>query len=726
MKIDIAIKKSQQCLMEYWPLTAFIATNPLWSLRDERFFSVISHANVQGLMNINYYHERYKQNIISKQDLHQAIQLVEKKSLDDDELNQWIDEASSETTPPAKNTLLAEQIDEYHFQKTTVWIKEQIFSILRDYFGLKLYQKTNLMNYWYQKNTTQHNDLYDPNSMSIVDGISALVKQLNLPEAVLIEYFEAIYFHIYGWSSLMNWRNNRPNNPWLPGNDACKTILLIWLSYEYQIATETEIGYQLQDNPCQDSLQQSLHRRYIWHTAFELHYFNQLESRFNTHLTSSKIQHDAQFIFCIDTRSEGFRRHLEAEGNFQTYGFAGFFGAIFNLDNEGCISYQAPALVETNQTIKIKTKKNPLQALTHHIKNIMGETKKQLTAPFALFELLGLWFLPFMLFKAVQPKLKTVTKKSAATINNTLPRQEQFQAAHNLLLSIGLVDNFSSKVIICSHQSDNINNPFISSLNCGACGGNSGIPNAILMCNILNSPAIREKLQANKISIPESTQFIPACHHTGADRLEILEGDIPSPLQAAINRAAIKLRKEKLTTLRGTGSLSERERNWSELVPELGLINNASLIIGPRALTTGQNLERRAFLHSYEPLLDTNGEILTNILSAPAIVAHWISSQYYFSTVNPIQFGAGNKAIHNVLTGIGVLEGNLSDLKIGLPLQSTHHKSRAIHEPRRITVVVYAKKKILHKAIKNSPDFKKLLDNQWIYLKHIEAIEYGS
>ena len=45
------------------------------------------------------------------------------------------------------------------------------------------------------------------------------------------------------------------------------------------------------------------------------------------------------------------------------------------------------------------------------------------------------------------------------------------------------------------------------------------------------------------------------------------------------------------------------------------------------------------------------------ILTAPVVVASWISLQYYGSTVAPQVFGGGNKLIHNVVGGIGVVEG---------------------------------------------------------------------
>jgi hypothetical protein len=152
MNTAIATKSAKKVLMEYWPLNAFIATNPFWDMREKPFFEVISNANIKGLMPIDYYYNCYQKKLISLKNLHQALELIENRSLNDSDLKQWADKSSREALPPMKSILLSEQIDEYKFQKTTIWIKEKIFALLRDYFGLKIYKKMSLLNFWYQEN----------------------------------------------------------------------------------------------------------------------------------------------------------------------------------------------------------------------------------------------------------------------------------------------------------------------------------------------------------------------------------------------------------------------------------------------------------------------------------------------------------------------------------------------------------------------------------------------
>ncbi|MBF8259231.1 MAG: hypothetical protein HW377_1605, partial [Actinobacteria bacterium] len=71
----------------------------------------------------------------------------------------------------------------------------------------------------------------------------------------------------------------------------------------------------------------------IWLTAHEARYRNELLSRMAERRPGAvaarsrpPLRPMAQAVFCIDVRSEGFRRHLEDVGDYETLGFAGFFG----------------------------------------------------------------------------------------------------------------------------------------------------------------------------------------------------------------------------------------------------------------------------------------------------------------------------------------------------------------------------------------------------------------
>lgn len=78
------------------------------------------------------------------------------------------------------------------------------------------------------------------------------------------------------------------------------------------------------------------------------------------------------------------------------------------------------------------------------------------------------------------------------------------------------------------------------------------------------------------------------------------------------------------------------------------------------------------FLHHYIWREDEGFGVLELIMTAPVVVASWISLQYYGSTVAPDVFGAGNKLLHNITGGIGVIEGNGGLLRSGVPWQSIH------------------------------------------------------
>lgn len=103
-------------------------------------------------------------------------------------------------------------------------------------------------------------------------------------------------------------------------------------------------------------------------------------------------------------------------------------------------------------------------------------------------------------------------------------------------------------------------------------------------------------------------------------------------------------------------------------------------------------------------------------MTAPMIVTSWINLQYYASTVDNERLGAGNKTLHNVTAGLGVLEGATGDLRIGLPWQSVHDGKEYQHLPLRLNVIIEAPEEAVSEILNKHPNVKELFDNEWIAL----------
>ena len=103
------------------------------------------------------------------------------------------------------------------------------------------------------------------------------------------------------------------------------------------------------------------------------------------------------------------------------------------------------------------------------------------------------------------------------------------------------------------------------------------------------------------------------------------------------------------------------------------------------------------------------------------VVAEWINTQYYFSTADNLRFGAGSKVTHNVVGQIGTMQGNASDLQIGLPEQSvmTAH-GVPYHEPIRLMTVCLAPPDRVAEIIARNSVLQQLFDHDWVTLVVIE------
>ena len=303
--------------------------------------------------------------------------------------------------------------------------------------------------------------------------------------------------------------------------------------------------------------------------------------------------------------------------------------------------------------------------------------------------------------------------------------EEKVQYLYNLLTMIGQVDNFAEFVIMSGHHSVSDNNPFESALDCGACGGSSSLPNNRAICMIANSKDVREALAKKGIVIPDDVKFIPSLHITSTDEMKFYDTEILDEnemkrffkVMVDFNQASRMSRRERADALPYTNSSKDifvKSMDWSEPRPEWGLAGNMGVFAGPRDSIKHMKFKNRLFMHSYDESLD-NGEadILTRIFDGPLVVGEWINLEHYFSTVDNTIYGAGSKVYHNIVSKIGVFNGNYSDLKIGLPTQSVLSEGKAYHEPVRLLTYMEASLEKVAKAVERSVA-KEFILNEWI------------
>jgi uncharacterized protein YbcC (UPF0753/DUF2309 family) len=468
----------------------------------------------------------------------------------------------------------------------------------------------------------------------------------------------------------------------------------------------------------------------------------------------------AQAVFCIDVRSEVLRRAIEdTGGGIETLGFAGFFGLPLEyvpLTHEAGPAH-CPVLVEPAMTVREAVRGAPaaiterLSARTRRRRQLADgwrAFRNSAVSCFVFVESYGLVYalklaahslglsrpeahpaqrgLPPHLARSLGPQLSVVDEAGSG-----IGRDRQIDFAETMLRSMSLTRGFGRVVMLAGHGATTTNNAHGTALDCGACGGQTGEANARIAAHILNDGHVREALAARGIDIPADTLFVAALHDTTTDRFTLFDrdtfpashgGDIEA-LERHLAEAGAKARRERGRLLGVDsrpdvdGAIFRRARDWSEVRPEWGLAGCAGFIAAPRDLTRGLDLQGRCFLHSYDHRDDRDFSVLESIMTAPMVVASWISLQYYASTVDNDTFGSGNKTLHNVVGGsLGVLEGDGGDLRVGLPLQSVHDGHRPVHEPLRLSVFLAAPITAINAIIEKHEHLRQLVDNGWLRL----------
>jgi uncharacterized protein YbcC (UPF0753/DUF2309 family) len=345
----------------------------------------------------------------------------------------------------------------------------------------------------------------------------------------------------------------------------------------------------------------------IWLEAFEAGYQEPLLASLRTRVRQGTDapprRPDSQSVYCIDVRSEPFRRNLEAVGNHETFGFAGFFACFISYRAWGRHhdTEQYPVIVSARNRVcevpkipsapTVKANRRGA-ALLHAGHELLHDLKENVVTPFITVESLG-WFygLPIV-GKTLAPLLyagwlKTLKRLIMPPIETTLTVEppaepaalaalahehahdtgsierigytldEQVATVTLALKMMGLTKTFARLVLFCGHGSTTDNNPFSAALDCGACGGNEGRGNARTLADMANNPAVRSRLREAGLDIPTDTWFLAGQMDTTTDEISIEDvEDVPpshrddlARLRADLARATELNAQERCRTL---------------------------------------------------------------------------------------------------------------------------------------------------------------------------------
>jgi hypothetical protein len=472
-----------------------------------------------------------------------------------------------------------------------------------------------------------------------------------------------------------------------------------------------------------------------------------------------------QAVFCIDVRSEVFRRSLEASSAaVQTLGFAGFFAMFVEYRPLGTEMQrpQLPGLLAPALCVTDECDTPALGQVLAERRRRQLQWRQQWQAfrsgagsAFSFVESCGLLYagklfkqglggavpagtveqtgLPAAQRGQLRPRLPDSSDPSSPTL------EARCTMAATALNAMGLTNGLARLVLLAGHGSQSANNPHAAGLDCGACGGQTGEVNARVLAQLLNDPAVRQGLRARGVHVPEGTVFVAGLHNTTTDELPLYDTDLLPASHAAdldalrgwLADAGRRARAERAGSLglaalaTDAGALRDavhaRSHDWAQTRPEWGLADCASFIVAPRSRSRHLNLGGRSFLHDYAWERDAGFGILELVMTAPMVVTNWINLQYYASVVDNLRYGSGNKVLHNVVGGnVGVFEGNGGDLRIGLPLQSLHDGEQWRHTPLRLSVFIQAPQAPMDTIIARHATVQHLVDHAWLHLFRLD------
>jgi uncharacterized protein YbcC (UPF0753/DUF2309 family) len=598
--------------------------------------------------------------------------------------------------------------------------------------------------------------------------LAAALDGLAVPEAGREAYCSAALMSVGGWAAwcaYLRWQARLAGRD----DDSIEHLLAVRVAWDWLLLADAAPASVPADwaatwagaDAAARALQQAQRTDWLLQAACEAAYqqplVHALQAGPPAAPAAPAVRPAVQAVFCIDVRSEVFRRALESVSPaVQTRGFAGFFGLpiAYSPLGSALTRPQLPGLLAPAVTVSDQCADTGLgQALATRRRRALqwrqrwAEFRHAPASAFSMVESLGLLSAGKLLVDSAPSSAAPtrwestgLRRQDSVGLRPCLPAAASDPAAaaamaKGILGAMGLLAGFAPLVLLAGHGSQTANNPHAAGLDCGACGGQTGEVNARVLAGLLNDTGVRAALRGLGVHVPQGTHFLPGLHNTTTDDVQLFDLDTLPPalqpalaeLQAWLAAAGHRARAERAPALGLQArvhdpaalqlALRQRANDWAQVRPEWGLADCAAFIVAPRQRTRHLHLAGRSFLHDYDHRLDPDLAVLTLVMTAPMVVTHWINMQYHASTVDNRRYGSGNKVLHNVVGGnIGVFEGNGGDLRIGLPLQSLHDGQTLRHTPLRLSVFIEAPQAAIDSVMAAHAVVQQLVGNGWLHL----------
>ena len=770
------VEKAASCVGKVWPLHSFVTANPLAGFEDEPFDAAVERAErlfgARGYPETSTFRKAWEEGRLDEEVLRRKLS-ENGYTEEPDALLERMEAEESATENPYPDewekvdTVLTKWLSVFLDQGRAEWSMpnrdEGFYAAWRE-----------IARYDGQIPEDAVSELPDSATEAVLGFVS------DHPEESWEEIFRSQFASLPGWTAFVRWRSEN-DGPW---QSECPISLVGYLAVRLALVEAFDAPLQADTQGAQKETYETEDKplRSVWLDAWEESYRDSLTETVSSIKEDTRNDEDrepdAQLVFCIDTRSEIIRRHIEKSGRYETYGYAGFFGVPMRYkgyDTDVMVDSHPPLLESEHLVVESSVEGGSESRERHDLWSNVMESARGLAetletnaaTAFSYVEKAGIGYgtamavrtlLPSAVYDisdAVGSRVPDTHEFCAPILNGGennhtdeeeipigMTHDEKVEYAANAFELMGW-EEFARLVVFVGHASRTANNPHGSALDCGACAANPGGPNARVLAAICNDEEVRSSLRERGIEIPDDTVFVAGEHNTTTDEISLFDCDVPGShrdeieelredLQTAREYAAKERLRSMGTTDPSTRDVERRAVDWAETRPEWGLAGNAAFVIGPRKLTSDVSLEGRSFLHSYDWRTDPDSDALEAIMTGPMLVTQWINSQYYFASVDNAIYGSGSKITQNPVGNVGVFQGNGGDIMTGLPLQSLKTSDdEPYHQPLRLSVVIHAPTDRVREIVEENESLKKIVENGWLHLSVIDpeqendVVSYG-